>query len=67
MDANTLATLKTVEEALGYNLNWLADNLDPIIRMGGKQARDEASKRLAQLDTAWRATAIAIAKAEGKG
>lgn len=44
-----LDALKTIEEVLGNNLQWLDDKLDLSIRQGDK----ETIMRLSQLNEAW--------------
>ena len=60
LNAELLAVLNQVEAALGDNLVWITDIIDPLVRQKNKAALE----KLAQLNEAWVATCRAIAKAK---
>lgn len=60
-----LDALHQVEDALGCNLQWLYDSLEPLWRIGSEDNRRDALERLTALQDAWKATCAAIAKATG--
>ena len=62
VNAELVGALRQVEAALGENLVWITDVLDPLIR----QKNAAALEKLAQINAAWVVTCQAIAKAKGE-
>lgn len=49
------ALLDQVERAIGDNLTWLNDALQPVWRTGPDRDREDCRRRLDEIESAWRA------------